>query len=185
MDKRWIIKESAGTQIGGFARQLDLHPLVAKVLYLRGYEDVQGAQSFLDAKLNLLPHPHKMLNAQKAAQRIADAMERSETICIYGDYDVDGVTSTSLLVEFFRNAGYPVRFYLPSRIDEGYGFHQSNVEQMSAEGVNLVITVDTGISGHEACKKAKELGMTVIVTDHHEILGELPDASAVINPLLR
>ena len=182
MDKRWIIKESAGTQIGGFARRLDLHPLVAKVLYLRGYEDVQGAQSFLDAKLNLLPHPHQMLNAQKAAQRIADAMERSETICIYGDYDVDGVTSTSLLVEFFRKAGYPVRFYLPSRIDEGYGFHQSNVEQMSAEGVNLVITVDTGISGHEACKKAKELGMTVIVTDHHEILGELPDASAVINP---
>lgn len=182
MDKRWIIKELPGMPIGGLARELDLHPLVAKVLVLRGFEDIEKAQSFLDAKLNLLPHPHKMLNLKTAAERIVDAMERSETICIYGDYDVDGVTSTALLVDFFRKAGYPVRSYLPSRIDEGYGFHKSTVEQMAHEGVSLIITVDTGISGHDACRKAKEFGVTVIITDHHEILGSLPDAFSIINP---
>ena len=162
--------------------ELDLHPLVAKALAQRGHTDTNQARAFLDARLADLPHPDALLGATQAAVRIADGMERGESICIYGDYDVDGITSTALLVELFSKLGYPARFRLPDRLDEGYGFHASVVQELAAEGINLIITVDCGISGHNACDAARELGVTIIITDHHELVGQLPDAFAIINP---
>ena len=182
MEKKWTIKEAPLQSVRSYADRLDLHPLIAKVLIQRGFDDVDRANSFLEAKLSGLPQPEKMLGISKASIKIADAMERSEPICIYGDYDVDGVTSTALLVDFFRAVGYPVQYRLPSRRQEGYGFHSQAVRELAKNGIKLVITVDCGISNHNACNTAKELGVSVIITDHHEILEGLPDADAVVNP---
>jgi len=182
LDKQWKIKEPPSHSIREFAESLDLHPLAGQVLFQRGYDKVEKAKSFLDAKLSGLPHPYLMLGLEKAAVKIANAMERADPICVYGDYDVDGVTSTALLVDFFRACGYPATYRLPNRSQDGYGFHPKAVKELAEKGVKLIITVDCGISGHEACQTARELGVSVIITDHHEILEELPPADSVVNP---
>ena len=182
MEKRWITQSAPHKEANRLARELNLHPLAAQILAQRGFTEPDQADVFLNPKLADLPHPRNMLGVAQAARRIVDGMERGESICIYGDYDVDGITSTALLVELFRAVGYPATFRLPSRLGEGYGFHGSAVEELAGEGVKLIVTVDCGISGNEACRRARELGVDVIITDHHEILGDLPDACAVINP---
>lgn len=182
MEKRWIISEVSPKQAGELASALDLHPLVAKSLIQRGFCEHDKIAEFLEARLSNLPELSKFKDLEKAAAKIVDAIEKGQRICIYGDYDVDGITSTSLLVDFFRKVSYPAQHKLPSRLIEGYGFHESSVRELAKDGVNLIITVDCGISGHAACKAAKELGITVIVTDHHEIIDSLPDAYAVVNP---
>jgi single-stranded-DNA-specific exonuclease len=182
MEKRWIIQEAPAATVSTLARALELHPLVARSLALRGFTEPEPSRVFLEAKLATLPHVEKLCGAEQAASKIADAMEQGTTICIYGDYDVDGVSSTALLIEFFRLVNYPVRYRIPSRMSEGYGFHEEAVNELAAEGVGMIITVDCGISGHEACLAAKKVGVSVIVTDHHEILDDLPHADAVVNP---
>jgi len=126
--------------------------------------------------------PYLLPDMEKAVKRIIQAIQANEKIIIFGDYDVDGVTSTALMIYFFRRIGYPVDYLLPHRDRDGYGLRNSAIDQVSALGANLVITVDNGISSGEAIEYAKRFNIDVIVTDHHLQKGSLPDACAVINP---
>jgi len=161
---------------------LNVGPITARVLVGRGVLEPAVAKRFLRPRLADLLHPEQMCGAVAAAQRIALALERGESIAIHGDYDADGVTATALLVEFFRTLGHPVDPYIPDRIDQGYGFAPEAARELSRRGHKLLITVDCGANDHEAVQAAKDGGMDVIVSDHHEISGELPPAVAFINP---
>ncbi len=161
-----------------------LSRLAATVLANRGILDPREIEAFRNPRLADLPTFEIMAGIAEAVSVITDAVESGDPICVYGDYDADGVTATSVLLEFFQSAGHPVRYFTPDRADHGYGFHPEVVESLAAEGVRLIITVDLGISGHEACLTARRLGVKVVVTDHHEIAETLPDADAVVNPHL-
>jgi single-stranded-DNA-specific exonuclease len=129
-----------------------------------------------------LHDPFLLCDMQKAVTRIAKAIERNEKIAIFGDYDVDGIVSTTLMVKLFQKLNLPVTYYLPNRIQEGYGLKESHIEQAIADKIDLLITVDNGISSFDEISEARNRGMDVIVTDHHIQKNELPPALAVINP---
>lgn len=124
-----------------------------------------------------------MRDMDRAAVCISQAVERGDTIAVYGDYDVDGITSTCLLTEFLRERGGHVICYIPDRTGEGYGLNRGAVDRLGQQGVKLIVTVDCGITAREEARHAKELGMDMIITDHHEcIAGALPEAVAVVDP---
>lgn len=135
-----------------------------------------------DSLLKLLPDPFLFKDIEKATERICDAMKTNERITIFGDYDVDGTTSCAMLRRFFKEIGYPVEVYIPERLVEGYGLNPIGLQKISDAGGGLVITVDNGISAVKACERAKELGLDVIITDHHDIPPVLPNAFAILNP---
>jgi len=126
--------------------------------------------------------PYLLPDMKKAVKRILQAVEQKEHIVIFGDYDVDGITSTALMIYFFRKIGRPVEFILPHREKDGYGLRPSSVDQVAKRGASLIITVDNGITAHEAVERAVQLGIDVVVTDHHLQEGSLPPAYAVVNP---
>ncbi len=132
--------------------------------------------------LSLLPEPWLMKDVRKAAERIVSAIQNSEKITIFGDYDVDGTTSCAMLSHFFRDIGYPVDIYIPDRILEGYGLNVTGIKKISQNGTKVVVTVDNGISAVPACEEAILLGLDVIITDHHDIPPILPNAFAILNP---
>jgi single-stranded-DNA-specific exonuclease len=137
---------------------------------------------FLRPELKELLPPEQLPGAVEAGRRLADAARRGRKIVIYGDYDVDGVTATAILWHGLTLAGANVGFYIPSRLDEGYGVNVEALEQIRAEGADLVITVDCGITAVEEARLARTLGLELIITDHHEPRGELPDAAVVVHP---
>ncbi len=151
---------------------------------------IKKKNSLLDSKqlpegapfLSLLPEPWLMKDLRKAAERIVTAIQNSEKITIFGDYDVDGTTSCAMLSLFFREIGYPVDIYIPDRILEGYGLNVTGLKKISQNGTKVVVTVDNGISAVHACKEAILLGLDVIITDHHDIPNILPSAFAILNP---
>jgi len=126
--------------------------------------------------------PYLLPDMTKAVERIKQAIEQEEKIVVFGDYDVDGITSTALMIYFFRKIGQPVEFVLPSREKDGYGLRPSSVEQIATKGATLIITVDNGITAHQAVERAAQLGIDVLITDHHLQEGTLPPAYAVVNP---
>jgi single-stranded-DNA-specific exonuclease len=165
------------------AQQLDIPEILARILANRHIHDVQEAEAFLDPKLrHLMPNPFEMKDMDKAVQRIVDAVINNERICIFGDYDVDGATSTALLRTFFRDLKVDVEIYIPNRFTEGYGPNAPAFRKLKDSGVQLVITVDCGAVSHEPLAKAKEYGLDVVVIDHHIGGPELPEAWAVVNP---
>lgn len=135
-----------------------------------------------ESLLKLLPDPRLFKDMDKAVARICEAMRQSERITIFGDYDVDGTTSCAMLRRFFLELGYPVEVYIPERLIEGYGLNVIGLQKIFDSGGGLVITVDNGIAATKACERAKELGLDVIVTDHHDIPPVLPSAFAILNP---
>lgn len=165
------------------ARQLSLPPLLVQVLYNRGLATPEAIRAFLDPKLTDLHDPQLLPGCAAAAERIARAIAAGEPICIYGDYDVDGITATAILEACLHLCEAPdIRHYVPHRLEEGYGLNVEAIEQIAAEGARLLITVDCGIGAAGPIARAGELGMDVIVTDHHVIQGELPAAVAVVHP---
>ncbi len=157
-------------------------PLPAVVLCARGLDTPEKAQAFLDDREALLHDPFLLKDMDRAVARIDQALNQHETIAVYGDYDVDGITSTCLLTDYLRRRGASVIPYIPDRIEEGYGLSDQAVEQLHKQGVTLIITVDCGITAVTETLRAKELGMDVVITDHHECKENLPDAVAVVNP---
>ncbi len=153
----------------------------ARLLAARGCRTPEEADRFLNAGQQDMYDPFLMQGMDAAADRILQAMERGEKVTVYGDYDVDGITATSILLTFFRSRGFKAGFYLPDRLSEGYGINEGAVRKLAAEGTQLMITVDTGITAIAECALAAELGMDVIVTDHHECQGQLPEAAAVVD----
>jgi single-stranded-DNA-specific exonuclease len=167
------------------AAALDLSPIVARLLCQRGLGDPESAERFLHPRLDHLHDPMALADMRPAVERIAAAIARRERIAIHGDYDVDGVTSTVILRRALELLGADVVHFLPERIRDGYGLLPSAVERLHAEGVALVVSVDCGIRGADAARRARELGVDLIITDHHEPDHELPAAVAVINPKRR
>lgn len=166
------------------ARQLRAAPLVAQVLHNRGLSDPDEARTFLQPKLTDLHDPCELPGCQIAARRIAQAVERKEPIAIYGDYDVDGMTSIAILHACLKLVGCPVRTYVPHRLEEGYGVNVEALRSLIADGAKLIITVDCGISAAKVLAEAGA-GADVIVTDHHALPEQLPDATAIVHPLLK
>ncbi len=157
-------------------------PLIAQLLSNRGITEPTDAYTFLKIDASLSPDPFLLTDMDLAVNRICRALLGAEKVAIYGDFDADGITSTALLISGFSKLGMNVVPYLPHRLDEGHGLKIAALEQLHNEGVTLVITVDCGITGATAVKKANHLGMEVIVTDHHTPTIELPPAYAVVNP---
>ena len=156
---------------GAGARPLSL---VERVLAARGIVGPDAAREFLRTDQGLLHDPMELKDLPKAARRLERAMERGETIAVYGDYDVDGVTSTCLLYHFFRARGAKVLTYIPRRLEEGYGLNRAGLDALAAQGARVVVTVDCGITAVEEVEYAKSLGLEVIVTDHHACKETLP-----------
>ena len=179
----WKIRES-WSERDKLAGSVGVPPFIAQLLYNRGISDPESARDFLTPKLSHLHEPETMLGIKPAVARIKDALEQDEKIVIYGDYDVDGTTGTAILWHCLKLCGKEVDFYVPHRIDEGYGLHSEAVEQLAAEGCNLLITVDCAITATAQVKLANSLGMDVVITDHHTPPEELPDALSIVHPNL-
>ncbi len=164
------------------ARELRISPAIARLLSIRGIDEVERAQKFLHPSLDHLHDPFRLADMRVAVERILAAIERKERIAIHGDYDCDGITSTVILRRALELFGANVVHFLPERLKDGYGLPPETFDRLQADGVSLVISVDCGIRGLEAAKRARELGVDLIITDHHEPDAELPQAVAVINP---
>ena len=160
---------------GGYA------PLVAMELASRGIDDNRKAKAYLDCDAPLLD-PFLMTDMDKAAGRVGLAMSRGEKIAVFGDYDVDGITATCLLTDFLRRHGADVVSYIPGRLEEGYGLNPIALGQLSSDGVKLIVTVDCGITAVSEAELCAQLGMDLVITDHHECKQTLPDAVAVVDP---
>lgn len=158
--------------------------LVARIFYNRGYKNPLTIRQMLKDEFYTPTDVNEFTNIKKAVDRILNAADRDEKICVYGDYDVDGVTSTVTLVECLSLFIDKVVYHVPDRFTEGYGMNIEVIEKLAGEGVSLVITCDCGISNINEIKRAKELGMDVILTDHHNIPSELPNADVILNPKL-
>ena len=168
--------------VKNLAEELDVSELCAKLLYNRGYRSVSMARKFLDNETSVLNDPFLLADIEPAIERIKLAIERHEKIVIYGDYDVDGVTAVSTLYLYLSELGADVGYYIPKRDGEGYGVSCGAIDRLSDLGVKLIITVDTGITANDEVEYAKEKGVDMVITDHHECRPELPRAYAVVNP---
>ncbi|MBY0523818.1 MAG: single-stranded-DNA-specific exonuclease RecJ [Gemmataceae bacterium] len=170
--------------IGRLADALRVPPIVAQLLLNRGVKDPEAARQFLLAPLSDLLAPDALPGVTKAAERIHAAVQDKRKICIYGDYDVDGVTGTSILLQVIRLMGGPVDFYVPHRLEEGYGLNADALRQIAHSGASVVVTVDCGIAALAEADVARQLGLELIVTDHHEFKDRLPDAAVLVHPRL-
>jgi single-stranded-DNA-specific exonuclease len=164
------------------AEALGLHPLAGRVLVARGLVEPAAAGAFLAAPLADLPDPFRMKGMDAAVARLVRALEQGERIALYGDYDVDGVTSTALLAGFLRASGADVLTYVPHRLVEGYGLNAAAVEKLAAQGAKLLVTLDCGITSAPEVRAASVLGVDTVVVDHHTVPAELPAAAAILNP---
>ena len=185
--KVWSLRYTPGnseidTAIGDIARDLNVSDVVARLIYNRGYSNTTSAAEFLDPSESRLHDPFLLKNMDKAVKRISEAVAAGDKITVYGDYDVDGVTSVTLLYLYLCSLGADVSYYIPLRAKEGYGVSKSAIDTLKENGTKLIITVDTGITANKEVEYAKELGIDTVVTDHHECHGELPEACAVVNP---
>lgn len=180
---RWIVRSSDHNLVKLLAQELKITPLVASLLVNRGLETEESARCFLFGK-DEFHDPYLLKGMEIAVKRIREAIERQEPILIFGDYDADGVSSTSVLMITLRDLGANVQFYIPNRFTEGYGPNESAFRQAAENGIKLIITVDTGISALHEAAVAKEIGIDLIITDHHEPGPVLPEALAIIHPKL-
>lgn len=184
-NQRWQIS-AQGTE---FAQKLaiatNISPIVSQLLVNRGVETVEAAQIFLDPESLVLPSPlEEFPDLAISVELLESAIASKEKIAICGDYDADGMTSTALLLRSLRSLGADVDYAIPSRMHDGYGINRRIVEEFHSEGVGLILTVDNGISAVEPIARARELGLKVIITDHHDIPQQLPNANAILNPKL-
>lgn len=180
--KIWKLKEYDANTAEEIKEALSVLPATAALLAERGCTDKKSAVSFINKENAAMHDPFLLPDMKEAVLRIEKAERDNEKIMVYGDYDADGITGTSILVLFFRELGFDVSYHIPSRLTEGYGLNGDAVRSFSEKGIDLIVTVDTGITAVEEVKLASKLGMDVIITDHHECRPELPDAVAVIDP---
>lgn len=164
------------------SEQLNIPTLVTKLLIKRGYDNPEAIQCFLNIDESRLYDPYLLSGMHEAVARIEQAKQNGEKVRIYGDYDADGVSSTSLLWYAFSEYGLDFDYYIPHRMLEGYGLNKLAIDKAKEEGITLIVTVDTGISAYEEVEYAKQIGVDIVVTDHHEPPEQLPKAVAVVNP---
>ncbi|KQL20645.1 single-stranded-DNA-specific exonuclease RecJ [Cytobacillus solani] len=181
---RWIVRNSDEEKENLLVQELNITPLVASLLVNRGLETPELARHFLFDQKHEFHDPFLLTDMNAAVSRIKEGIENQEAILIFGDYDADGVTSTTVMMKTLQELGANVEFYIPNRFTEGYGPNIPAFQHAAEAGIKLIITVDTGIAAVNEAKAAKELGLDLIITDHHEPGPELPEALAIIHPKL-
>ncbi|HHY46540.1 MAG TPA: single-stranded-DNA-specific exonuclease RecJ [Firmicutes bacterium] len=181
----WQVSQAEPEVVSSLAAGLGISRVTAHVLASRGISDVVSARRFLDADPRQLHNPFLLNDMDRAATRVARAIRRGERIRVYGDYDVDGISATALLVSFLRRHGAKVDYQLPHRLEDGYGLHMAAVEKAAHDGITLLITVDCGITAFREASHCRSLGVDLVITDHHEAQETLPDAIAVVDPKRR
>lgn len=184
-EKIWTLREQTevpAAALADIAGALGLSPVCARLLYHRGYRTADAARRFLCCEDTSFHSPFLLRDVERAVARLRRAVESHERIVIYGDYDVDGVTSVSLLYLYLTGMGADVSYYIPSRSGEGYGLSVAALDRLAADGVTCVVTVDTGITACEEAAYAAGIGIDMVITDHHECRATLPEAAAVVNP---
>ena len=179
--KKWTVRNADKDKASELSEKFNMDPFIAYLLVSRGLDDTLSAGTFLgDSFVSV--SPFNFVDMEEAAFTIGDAIDMGEKICVYGDYDCDGVTSTALLYSFLKDEGADVFYYIPSREGEGYGLNKDAVKELSDKGTNLIVTVDNGINSIEEAEYIYSLGMKLVITDHHQLGDTLPKAEAVVNP---
>ncbi len=184
-NQRWLIHPEQPEKTQQLATNLKILPLIAQALINRDISTIEKAEVFLNPESISLPSPiQEFPDLDISLNLLESTISQNEKISICGDYDADGMTSTALLLRSLKHLGAKVDYAIPSRMQEGYGINQRIVEEFHQEGVSLILTVDNGIAAYEPIAKARELGLNVIITDHHDIPPNLPPANAILNPKL-
>ena len=184
MRKRWRIEPHDADRIARLERSAGVPPIVAQLLLCRGVHDPQHVKTFLESKLTGLRDPDQLPGCAAAAEKVHAAIRDKRKIVIYGDYDADGMTGTAILIICLRLLGADVNYYVPNRLEEGYGLSDEALRTLASRGAQLIISVDCGIASINEAETAKGLGLELIITDHHEFAERLPVAAAIVHPRL-
>ena len=182
--KIWRLLPHQPEAIQRLAAALQVSPIAAQLLLNRGIEDPVEARRFIDSPLSGLHAPDRLPGLTDAVDRIAHIVQQRKRVCIFGDYDVDGITGTSILWQLFQILDVPVEFHMPNRLEDGYGLRVEALRELAGQGVQTVVTVDCGITAVEEAEEARRLGLELIITDHHEPKAEYPRADALVHPRL-
>ena len=183
MQKRWVIKEISDATIRGMSGELGIGAVTARILAGRGIDTAEAGLRFLSPTFSAMHDPFRMKGIESALDRLMLARKKSEILCIYGDYDVDGICGTALLVSFLRRVGFICDYFIPNRFDDGYGLNEDALRHIIATGCSLVMSVDCGITSLHEAAFCRQAGVDLIILDHHSPGDSLPIAAAVINPL--
>jgi single-stranded-DNA-specific exonuclease len=178
----WHTRPHDESAASSLANALNVSAITARLLAMRGLTDPDEASRFLNPSLDQLYDPYRLAGLECAAGRLMTAIANRERISVHGDYDVDGITSTVILRRALELLGGDVTHFIPERLTDGYGLQPGTIDRLQAEGVKLIVSVDCGIRGAEAARRARDLGVDLIITDHHEPGDQLPDCCAVVNP---
>lgn len=182
--RKWIFIPHDRSAVEDFASRCNISPVVAQLLLRRGITDPDEARRFLESKLTDLRPPEELPGLVTAVDRIMESVRRGDQIVVHGDYDADGMTATAILYRCLTLLRANVSYHLPNRMEEGYGLHAETVEKLAERGKQMIITVDCGVASVEAALKAREKGVSLIITDHHRFGETLPDADAIVHPAL-
>ncbi len=182
--KRWLVFPHDAARVQDLERTLGVSPVVAQLLLRRKITEPELARRFLDPRLNDLREPNLLPGLESAAAIIYQAVKQQKKIVVYGDYDADGMTATAILVGCLRLLGGQVSYFVPNRLDDGYGLNNESISQLRDRGAELLVTVDCGIASVDCARHAKELGLQLVITDHHQFGSELPVADAIVHPAL-
>jgi len=180
-DTKWNIPQQ-NTEIPGLLLEAGFSPLLAAILKVRGYGSPEEARRFLEISESLLGDPLMLADMPQAVRRLLRAIDAKETVAVYGDYDVDGITSSCMLTDYLRHRGLSCELYIPDRLEEGYGVNIDAIQSLADRGVSLIVTVDCGVTTVDEAAYASSIGVDMIITDHHECREELPAATAVVDP---
>jgi len=185
-NRAWEVRSAAigSEEVAALATTLKIPEILARLLLLRGIDDAASARTFLEGNLSLLPDPSFMAGMEKAVSRLVKAIRNDEKILVHGDYDVDGISATALLVEFLDKLGAEVGYHIPLRLKDGYGLSAAAIDKAAAQNVSVVVSVDCGVTAVEEASVAAGYGIDLIITDHHQPPDVLPKAYAIINPHL-
>ena len=181
MRKRWLAASYDKDLAAQIAEEHSLNPIAALLAVIRGLRDYDEIEDFFDPEPFFTLDPFDLPDMDKAVERISRAIDNFECIAIFGDFDADGVTSTALLYTYLESKGANVLWYIPDRLTEGYGLSVGAVERLKDMGTQLIVTVDNGVSAADATERAYELGMEVVITDHHKVPDVLPRAEAIVD----
>ncbi len=182
LKKKWLLREFDKTRVVEMSKTFNISPLTAIILYNRGIRDDEAITRFLSKDLGVMHDPFLLKDMEKAVERIRKARDNNEKVTIYGDYDVDGITAIAILYKHLTEMGIEVAYYIPDRMQEGYGVNRDALDKIRESGSSLIITVDTGITAVEEGEYAKTIGLDIIVTDHHECKETIPNVYAAIDP---
>ena len=183
IQKKWGIKTAIDAEAEDLSRSLGVKPLTARILIGRGIESVEDGLRFLSPSLSVMIDPFLLKGMHAAVERVLRARKAGEKVCIYGDYDVDGISGTALLVSFLRQVGLVCNYFIPNRFDDGYGLNEEALQQIIDSGATLIMSVDCGITSLKEAAFCMQAGVDLIILDHHTPKESLPEAAAVVNPL--